>query len=306
MADVLVTSYSNPDLDGVACAVAYAELLRKQGRDAVAGIFGEPDEEAKFVLEKNGIEPCDASRLVDEAGSIVLVDASNLDWMDSSIDSSRVVEVIDHREHSLDDSFDADTQVELVGAAATLIAERFKQSKYQVSEDSAELLYAAVADNTLRFRADVTTGRDVEIADWLGGEVQDPGELVSEVFRIKSEFDDIGELVRSDYYHTDLAGYRVGISQVETIDALSVLERPGLLEDEMRSLEQEDVLDIGFITVADIEDKKNYFLAVGESRGILEEVLDVTFEDHIAEREGLLLRKQLIPEIRKYLSDRKP
>jgi len=37
----LVTSYPNADLDGVSSAYSYAEYLNKNGKNAVAGIFGE-------------------------------------------------------------------------------------------------------------------------------------------------------------------------------------------------------------------------------------------------------------------------
>jgi oligoribonuclease NrnB/cAMP/cGMP phosphodiesterase (DHH superfamily) len=46
----LVTAYVCPDLDGAACAVAYAEFLQKRGEAAEAGILGTPHVEAQFVL----------------------------------------------------------------------------------------------------------------------------------------------------------------------------------------------------------------------------------------------------------------
>lgn len=53
---ILVTSLQNPDLDGTACALAYAEFLNKKGYDAIAGIFGVPHREAQFVLDKFNIK----------------------------------------------------------------------------------------------------------------------------------------------------------------------------------------------------------------------------------------------------------
>ena len=44
MKSILVTCYENPDLDCVACAIAYSEFLQKTGKPAVAAIFGFFDE----------------------------------------------------------------------------------------------------------------------------------------------------------------------------------------------------------------------------------------------------------------------
>ena len=43
-----VTTKISPDLDGVACAIGYTELLLKQ-KPAMVRIEGQPDAEARFV-----------------------------------------------------------------------------------------------------------------------------------------------------------------------------------------------------------------------------------------------------------------
>ena len=53
---ILVTAYERPDLDGTACAFAYAEFLQKSRKDAICGIFGNPHREAQFVLERFDIK----------------------------------------------------------------------------------------------------------------------------------------------------------------------------------------------------------------------------------------------------------
>ena len=48
---VLVTSYVSPDLDGFACAIAYAEFLNKTGKPAETVIYGTPHDEALFLIK---------------------------------------------------------------------------------------------------------------------------------------------------------------------------------------------------------------------------------------------------------------
>ena len=50
MKPLLITSYVNPDLDGVACMIAYQELLRDTGEPVEITIFGEPQDEARWAL----------------------------------------------------------------------------------------------------------------------------------------------------------------------------------------------------------------------------------------------------------------
>ena len=71
----ITTTYEGPDLDGYSCAVAYAELLRAQGKEAKAAIFGEPQLEVQWILSKFGISPIGP---ISPIGSITAVlDADN-------------------------------------------------------------------------------------------------------------------------------------------------------------------------------------------------------------------------------------
>ena len=49
-AKTIVLPSSNPDLDGVACAVGYSEFLRRQGHNALPWICGEADAEARYHI----------------------------------------------------------------------------------------------------------------------------------------------------------------------------------------------------------------------------------------------------------------
>jgi len=141
-AKILVTAYENPDLDGTACAFGYAEFLKKTGIDAVVGIFGNAHREAQFVFNKFKIDKIgDANKLIDQYESVILVDASDLKGLSQKIDPSKVVEIVDHRKVNESSKFpNAKVQIEFVGSAATLIAEKFYKNKIEVSKESAALI----------------------------------------------------------------------------------------------------------------------------------------------------------------------
>ncbi len=152
-AKILITSYKNQNLDGSACAFAYAEFLRQQGKRAQAAVFGIPHLEAQFVFTKFKIPPLkNAGKFVSEADEIIIVDASDLGRLADKIQPEKVIEVIDHRKMHRADQFPrARIQIELVGAAAILIAEKFYSSRVAISTESAALLFLAIVSNTINF-----------------------------------------------------------------------------------------------------------------------------------------------------------
>jgi nanoRNase/pAp phosphatase (c-di-AMP/oligoRNAs hydrolase) len=52
----IVTSYSNPDIDGIACMYAYCEYLNHNDRPSAYKFFGEIHPEAQFIIKKFGIQ----------------------------------------------------------------------------------------------------------------------------------------------------------------------------------------------------------------------------------------------------------
>jgi nanoRNase/pAp phosphatase (c-di-AMP/oligoRNAs hydrolase) len=58
--------------------------------------------------------------------------------------------VIDHRKfHHADEFINAKQNIELVGSASTLIAEKFSQNSITPSREVAVCLYAAIVSNTI-------------------------------------------------------------------------------------------------------------------------------------------------------------
>jgi manganese-dependent inorganic pyrophosphatase len=185
---MIVTAYENPDVDGTACAYAYAEFLNKQGTEALAVVFGVPHREAQFVMKEFKIEGF-AKGEEHLAEKVVLVDASDLRGLSDKLAPNQVIEIIDHRKiHEAEKFPNAKSQIELVGSAATLIAEKFKAASIEPSEEAAALLFSAIVSNTINFQAKVTTDRDQEMAEWLQSFVEIPDDYVHRMFADKSAF----------------------------------------------------------------------------------------------------------------------
>jgi manganese-dependent inorganic pyrophosphatase len=295
MSKILITPKINPDLDGVACAYAYAKLLSSlnDGHVYIAGIFGSPHSEAQFLINKFQIKDGLFFNPDLAFDKFILVDASDLKGMPEVIRASDVIEVIDHRAtHQAQELFvNAKIQIELVGAAATLIWEKFKES---LDINSAILLYGAIYSNTLNLNPDITTSRDLEAIKEL--EVNMPANLISDMFQYKTDYiaSNLEEVMSGDFKTFDGG---LGIAQLEgfNLDGLvnNNLEK---IENILTSLKEKYNLKFIFLTAADINSDYNIFVAIDEvTKALLKTAMAISFNNSVAKNNKLLLRKQILP-----------
>lgn len=301
---VLVTSYLDPDLDGTACAFAYAEFLNKTSTPAVACIFGTLHREAQFVVDRFSISHFeDGVKLITPQSKIILGDASDLKGISKLIKPEQVIEVIDHRKvHEAHLFPNAKVQIELVGSAATLIAEKFKDQNVPISRESAALLYSAIISNTINFKAGVTTERDVKVAKWLNDSLKVDSKYIEQMFEYKSKITgSLKDAIEHDFALFEFNNIKLGIAQLEIIkvdDFISKNEKE--LLSILSSLEKENKLNLIFATLIDVEKATNTFIAPSKNmQELLEKCLQVKFSGTIAKREGILMRKQLTPLLKK-------
>lgn len=300
MKPILVTSYVDPDLDGVAGAVAYVEFLKKTGAAAAVGIFGEPHDEAKYVLDRFGFEYPPTVADTNGYDEVALVDTSDLNGLAGKVPVEKVVEIIDHRAVNEAGKFpNAKVQIELVGAAATLIAEKFMRAGVGISKESATLLYGAIVSNTLNFKGSVTTDRDRAAAAWLNGVAELPEIFLRDLFIAKSDLTDgkLSSRIQGDFAVFNMGDTKVGIAQIEMIGARNLIaERGGEIAGILDRIREERRLDFAFLNAIDLEEVNGYlFTQDPETQRLLEKVLDVRFLDAMAERSSVLMRKQIVP-----------
>ncbi len=300
MKQILVTCYVNPDLDGVSGSIAYAEFLQKTGKNAVAGVFGEPHEEAKYILNRFSIKCPQILPDAEGFDEVILVDSSDLKGLGGKIPPEKVIEIIDHRKINDANAFsNAKVQIELVGAAATLAAEKFMKNDIGISKESAILLCGGILSNTLNFKAGVTTDRDREAFEWLNNIALLPESFWKELFLAKSDLsgDKLPERIKGDFAWFEMGNKKIGIAQIEMIGAKElVMERELEILQILNTIKEERDLDYIFQSTLELEGEKNFFVAENtEMKKLLEKVLGIEFVANVATREGLIMRKQIVP-----------
>lgn len=299
----LVTCYLRNDLDGVACVYAYSEFLKKNKIDAIGAIFGKPHREAKFVMDRFKIKNLQkADKFVNSNEGIILVDASDIRGISPKIDPSKVIELIDHRKMNEVEKFpNAKPQIEFVGAAATLIAEKFYKNKIPISKESSRLLITAIVSNTINFKASNCTERDVKMYKWLSKQVKVPKSFYHKMFVHKSKFTKpLKKIFDEDFSSIMLNGKNFGIAQLEILNADKFVKNNlNNIKKVLSQIKKEKSQDLIFLTCIDTEKGFNIFVTIDENtENLLASTFDVKFSNGVAKRPGVIMRKEITPLIK--------
>ena len=209
-----------------------------------------------------------------------------------------VIEVIDHREtHQAAELFyKAIINIELIGAAATLIFEKFQEKKIDINLNAAILLYCAIFSNTLNLQTNVSA-RDLEAISILEKESDIPVDIINEMFQYKTEYieNNLEECINNDFKNFDNG---LGIAQLEGVDLEKlIIKNEKSIKDILLTLKVEYNLDYVFLTAPDIKNGYNIFVVIdNKTELLLSKSMQLSFnENGIAKNNKLYLRKQILP-----------
>ncbi len=303
----IVTSGSKfLDIDAYAGCIAYAELLRLKGEDAIAFSSATINDSVPDVLRSWDAPIFNKYKSNDE-DTFILIDASEPDCIEDHVNIDKVEEVIDHHfgyEEFWQKRIGNKTNIEFIGASCTQVYEKWVTANLadSLTETSARLLICGILDNTLNFKANVTTSRDkiaykelLKIANLANGW---PERYFSECQ--KAIFKDIKAAITNDTKIMQLRNMsidRIAFGQLVIWDAGRAIT------DYRPELEQamEKMSDNWFINIVSIDEGNSYFLS---SNSIIEEwatkVLDVNFNDNLARADRLWLRKEIFKQDQLY------
>ncbi len=303
MIKTIITGYKNPDLDTYACIYAYSEFLNKKGENVVGVFDGNIHREAEFVLNKFDINRLHKLKNINDYDEVILVDTDNA----PGIDDNKIIEVIDHRK-----VYDANRlknlkrkQIELVGACATLIAEKFYKEKIKISSESAILLYSAIASNTVNFRGNITTNRDKKMFEWLSEFIKIDNNYIEEMFRAKSDLSgrQLSEILKEDWKILEVGNKKICIVQLEIVGINEFLNKNSIkIDNILKKYKENNKFDFVAFTIIDILKGYNIIIVIdNNSRQLVQDSLDLKFEKNIAKTNSILMRKEIIPKVKEYL-----
>lgn len=301
---VLITAKISPDLDGVASGVGYFDYLKKTKKSNTyfVGFEGDSQIEVNYALDNTKVKYPAISN--DKFSKFILVDTSSTKGIPAIVDPKGVIEIIDHRSGGIEyEAFPyAKSQVELVGAAATLIAEKYYFNKVDLSKECAMLFYLAVFSNTLNLKASVTTYRDLRVVKWLEGEYSGCKKSVVESMldtKTRNILNNLEFALISDSKQIKMGGEYVGVYQLE-LNSTEEL-KPKKIKDIREVMDEENGLDWAFCTIADIRKGRNIIISTGNNRKEkLAKALSAVDKGIYLVTNELLLRKEIVPKLRVY------
>lgn len=308
MTNSFVLPYVNPDTDGVCSAIALAFFLKKsRGETAIPIYWGKLDKETEYVLQQSRAEIYPAPNEFEPNSKFYIVDTHQGNQLPANLPFASVVEIIDHHPTGNPDLFpNAQIINEVIGAAATIIAEKFQDNNIVPDSVIATLLISAIISNTLDLKAPTTAQRDIDAVKWLKTLIAMDADYVEKMLSARSSIGEIStsDILKKDYKEFDFSGFKVGISQLETIAMDDFLKRSDILSD-IEKIFKEKQLDHFILNCADIRMQRGALMAFPKlTQGIVEKIVpDAIFDDNIAYTERILLRKSdLIPQLKEYFS----
>lgn len=289
------------DIDAYACAIAMAELLCLQGKNAL------PYSQAPCnysvcpsLLEEGQLLRCLPSDDWSNSAHYIIVDVSDPAFLKDSVPLDRVVAIYDHHvgaEAFWSDRIGAASHIEFIGAAATLIYREWKQAGllHVMTRHTALLLVAAILDNTLDLTSSNTAPADVEAFEALCKQAD-----VGEQWRA-SYFAEVQACVEADLKNALLHDTKRIDSTIlpPRIAQLCVWDVHSILTKLPQIRQWLDGEDAWMVNVIDIRHRCGYFLCDDPrcQKG-LAEAFGVRFEAGIAKTPSPYLRKEIIKHIK--------
>lgn len=153
------------DIDAYAGCIAYKHLLNLKGIPSKAVTTANLNESITSKLLNLDIK-LDNDYIPKKEDEFIIIDVSDKNFFDNIVEEAKIIEVIDHHtgfENYWKEKLEDNSKIEFIGAVVTIIFELFEKENIQdkITKDIALLMMAAILDNTLNFKAKVTTSRDV-------------------------------------------------------------------------------------------------------------------------------------------------
>ncbi len=299
---VYVVGHKNPDTDSVTSAIAYAELKKATGTDAVAVMQGELNPETRMVLDKFGFSAPEI--MTDATGKqVILVDHSDIAQAPDNLDKGEVVEIIDH--HKIGDVTTNNPIffcAKPVGCTGTVLKQLYEINNVAIPEKVAGLMLCAIISDTVLFKSPTTTDADKAACEELAkiAGVSDMQALAMEMFKAKSAVDGVPakDLIFRDYKDFDMNGNKVGCGQLELVDLSLVENIRDDLYNAMKEVKEEGGRHTVLLMLTDIMKEGTDLMVVSDDPSYVEKAYNVKVDGQSVWVDGMMSRKkQTIPPL---------
>lgn len=290
---IYIIGHKNPDTDSVISAIVYAKY---KGEGYLPAISSEINGETKFILEKFGVEKPLLLETINENDSVILVDHNEPTQMKECIKNEQIIEILDHHKVNISLSTPISITTKVYGSTASLVTEKLLEDKMEIDKITASLLLSAILSDTIIFKSPTTTQKDkdfVKILSEISG-IENITDYGIELFKKKAEVSskNANQIINNDFKEFVFGEKKVGIGQIELIDANDILIRKDEMKDEMKNICSDKYFSI-ILVVTDIM-KEGSYLFVSGNENIIYTAFNISEDNNYMQ--GVLSRKkQIVP-----------
>lgn len=289
------------DIDAYAGCVAYADLLKMQGKDALA-VSTAPLNESISKTVRSWQAPILFDYNSSKNDNFILIDVSDPEYFDKIVNIDNVSRVIDHHpgyEDYWQQKIGKFANIEFIGSACTLVYEHWVSAGLinKISPLSAKLLVCGILDNTLNFGAKVTTKRDITAHSELLKFANLKDDWTAQYFTECQEsiLQDVVSAIKNDTKILTFKSFnkQVCFGQLVVWDGKHVLQtHQPVLQSVLASINPN-----WFVNVVSVGEQKSYFYTNNTKvQKWLSSLLGVAFNNYIAIADRLWLRKEVIKQ----------
>lgn len=302
----LVFGHKSPDTDSTGSPIIWAWYLNEiKGVKAEAVLLGEPNTEAKFMLDKWSLSMPRVLVKLEADQPVVIVDTNNPAELPDNINDADITAIIDHHKlvGGLETKGPIEIRIEPLACTATLMWKMIGKDMAQAPSAIKGAMLSCILSDTLEFRSPTTTQEDKAIAYDLARDLGiDIPLYAAEMFEAKSDvsaFSD-AELLRMDSKEYTVDGTEFRVSVLETTAPRIVLDRKDSLMTSMKQVAKEDGADEVLLFVVDILNEEATMLVPNDRvKGVAEKSFGVKVTGDTVVLPGVMSRKkQIIPNLK--------
>lgn len=233
---------------------------------------------------------------------VILLDHNEKSQTVNGIEEAEILEIIDH--HRVGDVQTVNPiyfKNEPLGSTSTIVANMFFENGITPYKNIAGILCAAIISDTINFKSPTSTYKDRITAEKLGRLAgMDIEEFSAAMFKAGTSLQGKlpWEIFYQDFKEYELGKYKIGISQIHTMDMESLDDSKPALIEYMNRVCLEKEYDLIVLMVTDILHQGSEFLFVGEEHGLIEKTFNVKLGKNQVFIPGIVSRKkQVVPQI---------
>ncbi len=302
---VYVLGHKSPDTDSITAAIAFAELQKMLGVDAVPCRQGELNPETELVLKKFGYDTPELR--TDVTGEkYMLVDHSDIKQAPDNWDKGELLAVVDH--HKIGDITTPNPIFFCampVGCTGTVLYTLYKDVfKKDIPANVAGLMMSAILSDTVLFKSATCTDEDKAAAEALAkiAGIDDMMAWGMEMAKAKSAVEGVAprDLIFRDYKDFNMSGNNVGIGQLELVSLDLVANIKDDLYSELEKVKAEGNRHSVFLMLTDIMQEGTELMAITDDPSVIEKAFGAKLEGKTVWLPGVMSRKkQMVPPLEK-------